>query len=129
MKIYSPVKDYTGVTAGVGFSNGVGETDSPHLIGWFKENGYKVEEDSELIYTPQTHASQISGQSINLANEIQEDKIDSVNLTPDPNSNPIPLEKLKIEDLKGIASEKGIALDGASKKDEIIEKLKEHVEG
>jgi hypothetical protein len=47
MKIFSPVKDYTGVSASVPFCNGVGETDDPYLIGWFKEHGYEVEEKTE----------------------------------------------------------------------------------
>jgi len=42
MKIYAPNKDYCGVSATVGFINGVGETDDPDLIVWFKEHGYKV---------------------------------------------------------------------------------------
>lgn len=44
MKICSPVKDYTGISASVPFCNGVGETDDPHLIEWFKNHGYEVEE-------------------------------------------------------------------------------------
>lgn len=44
MKIYSPNKDYTGVSASVSFCSGVGETDDPYLLGWFRSHGYKVEE-------------------------------------------------------------------------------------
>lgn len=44
MKIKSPNKDYTGVSASVPFCNGVGETEDPRLIQWFKEHGYEVEE-------------------------------------------------------------------------------------
>ena len=35
MKIYSPNKEYTGVSASVPFCNGMGETEDPHLIKWF----------------------------------------------------------------------------------------------
>ena len=42
MKIYAPVKDANGVWASVRFINGVGETNDPKLIKWFKEHGYKV---------------------------------------------------------------------------------------
>ena len=42
MKIYAPVKDTNGVRASVRFTNGVGETDNPALIEWFKSHGYKV---------------------------------------------------------------------------------------
>ena len=44
MKIYTPVKNATGTWCSVRFVNGVGETDNPHLIEWFKSHGYKVEE-------------------------------------------------------------------------------------
>jgi hypothetical protein len=44
MKVYSPNKEYTGISASVPFCNGTGETDDPHLIEWFKEHGYTVEE-------------------------------------------------------------------------------------
>lgn len=43
MKIYAPIKETNGVYASVMFVNGVGETDKPSLIKWFKEHGYRVE--------------------------------------------------------------------------------------
>lgn len=45
MKIYAPIKETNGVYASVMFVNGVGETDKPHLIKWFKSHGYEVEEN------------------------------------------------------------------------------------
>lgn len=52
MKIYAPVKDANGVWASVRFVNGVGETDNPRLIEWFKSHGYKVPiEDSPAVET------------------------------------------------------------------------------
>ena len=42
-KIKAPNKEYTGISASVVFTNGVGETENPHLIEWFKEHGYEVE--------------------------------------------------------------------------------------
>ena len=42
MKIYAPVKDANGTWCSVRFTNGVGETDDPYLIEWFKSHGYKV---------------------------------------------------------------------------------------
>lgn len=47
MKIYAPVKDANGVWASVRFVNGVGETDNPRLIEWFKSHGYKVPIDDD----------------------------------------------------------------------------------
>lgn len=44
MKVYAPNKEYTGVSASVAFCNGVGETDDVHLLEWFRNRGYEVEE-------------------------------------------------------------------------------------
>ena len=43
MKIYAPVKDTNGVHASILFVKGVGETNNPALIEWFKQHGYRVE--------------------------------------------------------------------------------------
>ena len=51
MKIYAPVKDFNGLRANVMFVKGVGETNDPYLVHWFKIHGYKVEicdEPSEI---------------------------------------------------------------------------------
>jgi len=69
MKIYAPVKDANGVWASVRFVNGVGETDDPRLIEWFKSHGYKVPiEDVEKC-------DEIS----NLVIETQNDQIETEN--------------------------------------------------
>ena len=44
MKIYTPVKGFNGKRASVEFKNGVGETNNPDLIAWFRANGYGLEE-------------------------------------------------------------------------------------
>lgn len=44
-KIYSPNKSYTGVSASVAFSKGVGETEDEHLKDWFKDHGYTIKEE------------------------------------------------------------------------------------
>lgn len=44
-KIIAPNKQYTGLSASVSFINGVGETDDLHLIKWFKDKGYEVEQE------------------------------------------------------------------------------------
>lgn len=43
MKIYAPVKDFNGWRNNIRFINGVGETDNPQFIEWFKSRGYTVE--------------------------------------------------------------------------------------
>ena len=47
-KVFSPNKDYTGISASVHFSQGVGECTDPYLLGWFKSKGYTVEEIEKL---------------------------------------------------------------------------------
>ena len=49
MKIYAPVNDANGIYASVRFVNGVGETNNPALIEWFRKHGYRVEESKEPI--------------------------------------------------------------------------------
>lgn len=52
-QIYAPNKEYTGVSAGVSFCNGVGETEDPHIIEWFITHGYRVEDmDPEQASVP-----------------------------------------------------------------------------
>ena len=42
MKICSPNKEYTSVSASVPFCNGMGEMDDPYLIEWFKSMVIKL---------------------------------------------------------------------------------------
>lgn len=53
MKIYAPVKDFNGARNNVRFVNGVGETDNPRLIKWFKNHGYSVEKCDISMENPQ----------------------------------------------------------------------------
>ena len=41
-KVYSPVRNYTGKVAGVGFVDGVGETEDEGAISYFRRHGYQV---------------------------------------------------------------------------------------
>lgn len=59
MKIYAPVKTATGNYCSVRFVNGVGETDNPHLINWFLDHGYKVEDVKEKV-EPKTSESTLN---------------------------------------------------------------------
>lgn len=43
-KISAPNTSYTGISASVAFSKGVGLTGRKELIPWFTQHGYKVEE-------------------------------------------------------------------------------------
>lgn len=61
MKIYSPNKEYTGVSASVPFCNGVGETNDPYLIKWFREHGYIVDEPETTAKTAGKTAAKKAG--------------------------------------------------------------------
>jgi hypothetical protein len=52
-KIIAPNKQYDGVSAGVKFEKGVGHTDKPYLIEWFKGHGYTVEKDEPKAKDPE----------------------------------------------------------------------------
>jgi len=45
-KIIAPNSNYCGTSAGVVFNKGVGSTDNPYLIDWFKNHGYTVKEET-----------------------------------------------------------------------------------
>lgn len=61
MKVYSPNKEYTGVSASVPFCNGVGETDDPYLLKWFREHGYTVDEPETTAKTAGKTATKKAG--------------------------------------------------------------------
>lgn len=56
-KIYCNNKQYSGISAGVNFVNGVGESNLPHLLAWFQESGYTVVEEKREpgIYDSMTY--------------------------------------------------------------------------
>ncbi|MEG1798641.1 MAG: hypothetical protein RR214_00500 [Synergistaceae bacterium] len=47
MKIYAPNRQYSGVSAGVRFIDGIGETEDLELIAWFSEHGYETDAEEE----------------------------------------------------------------------------------
>lgn len=75
MKIYAPVKDANGVYASVRFINGVGETDNPRLIEWFKSHGYNVSIEDESNVVDESLNSIIEPQ-----NDVIEDDDDEVEM-------------------------------------------------
>lgn len=75
MKIYAPVKDANGVYASVRFVNGVGETDNPHLIKWFKEHGYKVPLEDDVADNSNIVEETPLVETENVADEPEEDEM------------------------------------------------------
>ena len=80
MKIYAPVKNATGTYASVRFVNGVGETDNPHLIKWFKEHGFKLEDN--YVKPVINSTDEVLNQVIDEIEEIKNEK-DVDNSEPD----------------------------------------------
>lgn len=72
MKIYAPIKETNGVRASVMFVNGVGETDKPSLIKWFKSHGYKVEE------TPIVDTNKMIDEVLEVAEEVPEKSLEDM---------------------------------------------------
>lgn len=65
MKIYAPNKHANGIYASVMFVNGVGETDKPHLIEWFKSHGYRLEEETfNYIIEPKNEQIEVENDQI-----------------------------------------------------------------
>lgn len=72
MKIYAPNKYATGTWCGTRFINGVGESNDPYIIKWFKDHGYKVEDNSKVKVESITQP----------AEEVQADEPDFEAMTP-----------------------------------------------
>lgn len=62
MKVHAPNKNYTGVSASVAFCNGVGETEDPYLLEWFKSHGYEIEESPKEETEQKKAASKKAGE-------------------------------------------------------------------
>ena len=115
-KILAPNKQYNGISAGVAFTNGTGESDNPVLLDWFKDKGYEVEEPEE----PEPEDNLTEGEdgqdeppTVPESDEDQED-----------NQEP-QLEELNAEELTDYAKDHGIDIGRATSKDGILAKIKE----
>lgn len=108
-KIYAPNKDYNGVSASVAFARGVGETNSPHLINWFKEHGYTVEYDIPVIPALAQGAIINSPTMITTGDVIKE--------------HILPLSHLNAEQLKAYAVEHNIDIGKSTSTDGILKKI------
>lgn len=110
-KIYTPNNRYTGITAGVSFVNGVGETDNQYLISWFEEKGYIVKKEdtqNNLIKDTDLAYDLAIKEDIKKAHElaIEED-----------------LEELTVKELKELASASNIEGYSSMKKEELIQAI------
>lgn len=95
-KILTPNESYTGISASVAFSNGVGETEDKHLIEWFREKGYTVVEEES-------------------SNEL-----DNLMRTVEKN-----IEEMSIDELMAYAQEKGIDIGKSTSQEGILKKIQD----
>lgn len=51
--VKTPVEGYTGQVVGVTFADGVGETDDPAVLAYFRRHGYTVEETEKAVTVPE----------------------------------------------------------------------------
>jgi hypothetical protein len=115
-KIYSPNKQYTGISAGVVFSQGVGETTNEYLIDWFKKRGYDVEEDLQVPDSDDSDPGPINPGDINPDNSDP----DATHL-----GEPIELDALTAEELIKFAEINSIDIGKATSKEGILKKIAE----
>lgn len=110
MKIYAPVKDFTGLRANVRFVNGVGETDNPQAIEWFRSHGYKVpvEERVEKVVVEST-------------SEVNESKIDETIDTSEPDFDAMTPNELR-EWMK--ANGMGMQIKNIRSKEKLLEMIR-----
>ena len=94
MKIYAPNKQANGVYASVMFVDGVGETDNPRLIEWFKEHGYRLEKCDETIQNP------LEKGEVNLIVDTQNEQIE-------PQNDEVDFDKMTPNELRQWAIENG----------------------
>lgn len=72
-KILAPNKSYTGISAGVAFSNGVGETEDKRLIEWFYSHGYEIQEEAKKDDSPTLLENMKKEDLVKLATELEVD--------------------------------------------------------
>ena len=93
-KVICPNREYNGISATVAFVNGVGETENPRLLDWFREKGYRVEAAEKAATPPQIP----------------------------PGVNPELVGKT-VEELKAYAAEKGHDIGNATSVNGILKKI------
>lgn len=98
-KIFSPVKNYNGMSAGISFRDGEGKTDSLYLIEWFKKHGYKVVDEEKETKSEEKSRS------------------DAANFSE--------LQDMSLDELKAYAEAHEINIGNATTKEGILKKIKE----
>lgn len=121
-KVYSPNKEYTGVSAGVPFAGGVGRCDDERLLDWFRKHGYKVEGD-----TVQDDTENPAGTELPNGQEQSTDQETSTGTEQPTNTESLDdvLAKMNEEELRKYAADNGVFLGNAKTVEGICKKIKE----
>jgi|GEM_PF-414768 len=101
-KVIAPNQQYSGLSAGVMFVNGIGETDNEHLLQWFEEKGYTV------VYPEVENVSENMNQQSDTPDDPNQQQPDTQ------------IEKMSVAQLKEYAAANEIDLGEAAKKEEIL---------
>lgn len=115
-KIFAPNKQYNGISAGIPFLMGVGETTDSYLIDWFKSKGYEVEEDLKIPDPDDTDPD---------VNPAAPGELNDGDLNPDvakPGTLDF-LETYSVEELIKFAEGNGVDIGRSTSKDGILKKI------
>lgn len=106
--IRTPVPQFNGYRGSVLFINGVGKTDDPRLIQWFKDKGYTVYEDVKEV-----NMMDSAGTSTSIYER-----------------DPKPLEDMTAKELKEFAKSigKGTYIGNTKDREKLLLKVKELIE-
>jgi hypothetical protein len=109
MKIKTPVPDFCGIVANVRFMDGVGHTDDPYLIKWFKERGYIVDDNGTptkpIVETPVA--------------EVVEPEVEER-----PFPYPQTIEDMSVTELREFMKQNGVNPMNIQNKEKLIERFK-----
>lgn len=120
-KIYSPNKQYVGISAGVTFFQGVGEATDEYLIDWFKKHGYEVEEDLKVTDPDDSDPVDDPG----APGEVNEGDLNPGVTNPGTINF---LETYSVEELIKFAEGNGVDIGNATSKKGILKKIREAAE-
>lgn len=82
MKVYAPNKNANGFYASVRFVDGVGETDDPKLLEWFRSHGYKLSGNFTTTVPAAPVVPVVSAEQLDQLVEEVEVEPDFDNMTP-----------------------------------------------
>lgn len=111
MKIFTKVPDFTGIRASVMFVNSQGDTDDPHLINWFKQNGYVVA-DGQSTEVKETLGVAAHTTEAEVVGDIKLQKLKADQTVEFPH-----FPSMSVDDIRAWAKENGLGIKVKNYKD------------